>query len=176
MTRLIVLGVLDMKPMSGYDIQQALRSNDAERWAGVLIGSIYHALKKLEQEDYIEIDSIEQTGHRQKAIYKITKSGKNYLKELVLESLKESSVLYPSTLYSGISFIHQISNEESQESLLFQKIRLEEEKSEIKKGLIEKKRALGDALSPLTELIFENMFSIIELQKEFLDKALKIIK
>ena len=46
----------------------------------------------------------------------------------------------------------------------------------MKNGLIEKKKALGDSLPPLTELIFENMFSIIELQKEFLDKALKIIK
>ena len=124
MTRLIVLGVLDMKPMSGYDIQQVLKSNDAERWAGVLIGSIYHALKKLEQEGHIEINGIEQTGHRQKAIYRITKSGKGYLKELVLESLKETSVLYPSTLYSGISFIHQISQVESRESILSKKTKL----------------------------------------------------
>ncbi|WP_249529548.1 PadR family transcriptional regulator [Paenibacillus brevis] len=46
MTRLLVLGMLDMKPMSGYDIQQMLQTTDAERWSGVLIGSIYHALKK----------------------------------------------------------------------------------------------------------------------------------
>ena len=64
MTRLLVLGMLDAQPLSGYDIQQLLRLSDAERWGGVLIGSIYHALKKLEKEGHIEISSIEMTGHR----------------------------------------------------------------------------------------------------------------
>ena len=66
MTRLLVLGLLDEQPMSGYDIQQKIIGADAERWGGVLVGSIYHALKKLEQEKYIELSGIEQTGHRQK--------------------------------------------------------------------------------------------------------------
>lgn len=46
MTRLLVLGMLNVQPMSGYDVQQGLQMTDAERWGGVLIGSIYHALKK----------------------------------------------------------------------------------------------------------------------------------
>ncbi len=50
--------MLNMQPMSGYDIQQMLKLTNADRWGGVLIGSIYHALKKLEQEKYIEIDSV----------------------------------------------------------------------------------------------------------------------
>ena len=48
MTRLLVLGMLKMEPMSGYDIQQLLKLKNADQWGGVLIGSIYHALKKLE--------------------------------------------------------------------------------------------------------------------------------
>ena len=48
MTKLLVLGLLDGGPMSGYDLQQKLGGADAERWGGVLPGSIYHALKKLE--------------------------------------------------------------------------------------------------------------------------------
>ena len=34
MTRILVLGLLDVQPMSGYDIQQMLRISDAERWGG----------------------------------------------------------------------------------------------------------------------------------------------
>ena len=45
MTKLLVLGLLDGGPMSGYDLQQKLGGADAERWGGVLPGSIYHALK-----------------------------------------------------------------------------------------------------------------------------------
>lgn len=47
MTKLLVLGLLD-GAMSGYDLQQKLGGADAEQWGGVLPGSIYHALKKLE--------------------------------------------------------------------------------------------------------------------------------
>ena len=40
MTKLLVLGLLDDHPMSGYDIQQKIRMADAERWGGVLVVSI----------------------------------------------------------------------------------------------------------------------------------------
>ena len=39
MTKLLVLGLLDGGPMSGYDLQQKLGGADAERWGGVLPGS-----------------------------------------------------------------------------------------------------------------------------------------
>ena len=58
MTQLFVLGALQMRPMSGYDIQLMLQQSEAERWSGVQVGSIYHALKKLEKNQYIEIDKI----------------------------------------------------------------------------------------------------------------------
>ena len=64
MTKLLVLGLLEERPMSGYDIQQKISMADAERCGGVLVGSIYHALKKLEQDNYIEIADVEYTGHR----------------------------------------------------------------------------------------------------------------
>ncbi len=46
LTRMLVLSLLDYEPMSGYDIKQMLEMTDAERRGGVLIGSIYHALKE----------------------------------------------------------------------------------------------------------------------------------
>ncbi len=49
MTKLLVLAILDMKAMSGYDIQQMMQTTDAQRWGAVQVGSIYHALKKLEE-------------------------------------------------------------------------------------------------------------------------------
>ena len=64
--------------MSGRDLQQKLGGADAERWGGVA-GSIYHALKKLEGEGYIALAGVEQTGYRQKAVYRITEAGRNHL-------------------------------------------------------------------------------------------------
>ena len=71
----MVLGLLKTKPMSGYEIQQLLIISQSDSWAGILPGSIYHALKKMEKEQLVAIDSIEQTGNRSKAIYKITEQG-----------------------------------------------------------------------------------------------------
>lgn len=74
---MFVLGMLNIQAMSGYDIQQKLLEWNVSIWSEVLVGSIYHALKKLEQKGHISIHSIENTGHRQRAIYQITEKGKN---------------------------------------------------------------------------------------------------
>ncbi len=175
MTRILVLGMLDIQPMSGYDIQQMLKLNDAERWGGVLIGSIYHALKKLEQEGLVEITSIEQTGHRQKAVYKITSSGQEHLKELIKTALQTSSVIYPTTLYSGLSFFDKLSSDEARKALEEQQKKINIEYDVMEKGLEAKKKWMQNNISPMTQLLFDNMFDIIKLQQDFIKKALKLI-
>lgn len=176
LTRLLVLGILDVQPMSGYEIQQALQMTDAERWGGVLIGSIYHALKKMEQEGYVEITSIELTGHRQKAVYAITESGRNYLQTLIQDSLKASSVLYPSTLYSGLSFYEKLSAEECRKALEEQRVVLKEEYRAVKSGFEAKDAAMQHKIPPMVNLIMDNMFSIIKQQQDFVDKALALLE
>ncbi|GAK01900.1 transcriptional regulator, PadR family [Geomicrobium sp. JCM 19037] len=99
--------------MSGYDIKETLKSMDAERWSGLLIGSIYNALNKLEKEGYIEVSHIEQTGHRQKAIYAITNRGKEYEKQLTKEALEKPLNPYPTQLYSGFSFMEKLDRDEA---------------------------------------------------------------
>lgn len=176
MTRLLVLGILDVQSMSGYDIQQTLQKTDAERWGGVLIGSIYHALKKMEQEGYVEITSIEQTGHRQKAVYAITQAGRTYLQTLIKDSLKASSVQYPSTLYSGLSFYEKLPADECRRALEEQRIALEEEYHAVKHGLEAKDTAMQHKIPPMVNLIMENMFSIIKQQQDFVDRALALLE
>lgn len=168
--------MLDIRPMSGYDIQIMLQELDAERWGGVLVGSIYHALKKLEKDNYIEIDSIEQTGHRQKAIYKITQKGQEYLTTLIFGSLKTSSVIYPSTLYSALSFMDKLPTDKIRKALEEQHNNLNLELQELEKGLEIKKKALGSELPEITKIVFDNMFSQIYQQKEFIEKILSLLK
>jgi DNA-binding PadR family transcriptional regulator len=162
--------------MSGYDIQQALQMTDAERWGGVLIGSIYHALKKMEQEGYVEIISIEQTGHRQKAVYSITGNGRTYLKTLIEDSLKASSVLYPSTLYSGLSFYEKLSVNECRKAFEEQRIALKDEYDAVKSGFEAKDVAMQHKVPPMVLLMMDNMFSIIKQQQDFVDRALALLE
>jgi DNA-binding PadR family transcriptional regulator len=175
MTRLLVLGMLDAQPLSGYDIQQLLRLSDAERWGGVLIGSIYHALKKLESEGHIEISRIETTGHRQKAVYNITAKGREYMKTLTLESLQAASLEYPTTLYSGLSFSHKVQEADAVKSLEKQREYLKKEQDSLAFGLKAKSDAMQNYLPPMTQLIFDHMFGLIKLQQDFVEKAITLL-
>ncbi|SDN66563.1 PadR family transcriptional regulator [Acetanaerobacterium elongatum] len=175
MTRLLVLGILDMQPMSGYDIKRMLQLNNAERWGGVLIGSIYHAINKLEEEGLIEISNIEQTGHRQKATYRITPSGQEHLKQLVFSSLREPSVCYPSTLYSGLSFSNKLPKDENRRAVTEQLQLLGNEEQSLKRGWEAKEKAMQNHVPPMTKLIFDHMFSVIRLQQELLQNILALL-
>jgi len=176
LTRVLVLGLLDVKPMSGYDIQQLLRISDAERWGGVLIGSIYHALKKMEKEGLVVVESIEQTGHRQKAIYKITATGSEHLAQLVGDALENSSVNYPSTLYSGLSFIEKVSPEKALAALNRQLLALQKEYDALESGFRLKDIAMHQNIPPMTKLIFDNMYAIVNQQRTFVENAIKLLE
>lgn len=176
MTQLLVLGLLKKEPLSGYDIQTLLQTSDAESWGGVLAGSIYHALKTLEKDGYIEIASIEQTGHRQKAIYRITHRGEIYFNGLLLKALQDNSVAYPTLLYSGLNFLDYLNCEQSIEALENQKKALEKEKKKLENGKTEKKKYLGEQLPPLCELIFDNMNAAIQQQIDFIDQIINLMR
>lgn len=175
MTRLFVLGLLNNEPMSGYDIQQRLLEWDVSIWADVLVGSIYHALKKLEQEGYISISSVENTGHRQKAIYQITEQGRYYLSKLINEALTTSSIVYPKTLYSGLTFMDVPTTEEIRSSLELQQKTLEHEYLQTEKALLAKKKAMNNEVSPVLQLIFDDMLSTIQRRQDFIKQLLALL-
>ncbi|MGM7683067.1 PadR family transcriptional regulator [Cytobacillus sp. Hm23] len=175
MTRLMVLGMLRMKPMSGYEIQQVLQISQTDAWAGVLPGSIYHALKKMEKEELVEIASLEQTGNRTKAIYKITDKGHNEFQRLLIESFASSSVILPTTLYTGLIFAESSANKQVIRAIDEQKELLTKQLSALKEGEEHKKKAM-DELSPLTKATFESIYSQYELQLTFLDKIQDILQ
>ncbi|PLR80701.1 PadR family transcriptional regulator [Bacillus sp. V33-4] len=172
MTRLMVLGLLRIKPMSGYEIQQILEISHTDLWAGILPGSIYHALKKMEKEGLVEVDTIEQTGHRTKAIYKITVTGEEEFYRLGKESLEVSSVVLPSTMYTAISFADELNKDDIISAISKQKAQLQEMLELQKRG----ERAKRDhmPIDEITMLTFENIYQQYELQINYLKKLLAI--
>lgn len=174
MTRLMVLGLLSVKPMSGYEIQSALQVSQADKWAGILSGSIYHALKKLSAEGLVELESVEQTGNRSKAIYKLTETGREELILLLIDSLEQSSVMFPTTLYTGMSFLYLLPAEEILQAIDRQKQAIEREYEGMKVGKAAKEQAVP--LPEYIQLTFDNIFEQYELQLKFLDRLKTIIK
>jgi len=174
MARLMVLGLLKMKPMSGYEMQQILSQSKTDAWAGILPGSIYHALKKMETERLVEIESIEQTGNRSKAIYKITKQGEEHFIQLLRESLQTSSVNLPSELYTALSFIHEVDRDEALHCLQLQRQLVMEQLEQQKSGIDIKRQMMN--VDQVVEYLFENLYKQYELQLQLLDQLIAYYK
>src|SRR5438270_7394415 len=112
LTRLTILGLLLRQPMSGYEIQLILQVNRSEQWAGILPGSIYHALKKLASEGLVVLQAIEQTGNRTKAIYAITPQGEKEFRRLLRDTWRSPVLHFPSGVYTALGFVDDLPREE----------------------------------------------------------------
>ena len=61
---MMILGLVQwMQPVHGYDVRRELLSWSADKWANVQPGSIYHALRKLAEEDLLR-DGGDRAGGR----------------------------------------------------------------------------------------------------------------
>ncbi|GGE57366.1 PadR family transcriptional regulator [Priestia taiwanensis] len=169
MTRTMVLGLLTMGgAMSGYEMQQMMNLSQTDKWANVQPASIYHALKKLTAEEFVSLDSIEQTGNRSKAIYSITKQGKKEFERLLVESFKQPSVVFPTGLYTALTFIDNVQTEEVLHALDIQEKAINELYADMKAG--EQEKAKYISIPPHVMLIFNNMYDQCELQLKFIQQ------
>ncbi|MHA6533154.1 helix-turn-helix transcriptional regulator [Paenibacillus sp. BAC0078] len=169
MTNVMVLGLLlKYGPMSGYEIQQAMASAKTDKWAYVQPASIYHALRKLEKDGLVRLEKIEQTGNRSKAIYSITPKGKDEFNSMLISSFKKASVVFPSALYTVLTFIDEAPKEEIIEALEVQQQAIQNIYDEMKAGQKEKEKYTEISKNVL--LIFENMYEQCEVQLQFLQK------
>ncbi|PYI50488.1 PadR family transcriptional regulator [Paenibacillus flagellatus] len=173
MTRLMVLGLLSHKPMSGYEMQQLLQQSRTDTWAGILPGSIYHALKKLAQEGFVRLDNVEQTGNRTKAIYSITEAGRDEMLILLRESLRQSSVVFPTELYTALSFIELLPREHAIAAIDEQIRRIRDDYEAAKAG--EKAKEAAVRIPERIRLLFGNMYRQFELQLDFLEQLKEVI-
>ncbi|MEW5870821.1 MAG: PadR family transcriptional regulator [Chloroflexota bacterium] len=73
--RLVILGLLRERPLYGYEIKQIIEEHMSD-WTSIAFGSIYFALDKLAQEQFIENVGVEQAGKRpSRSVYQITPAG-----------------------------------------------------------------------------------------------------
>lgn len=78
-TRYALLGMLTIKPMSGYDIKKEMQKTIAHFWSES-DGQIYPILRTLEQEELVTV-TLEPKGARPRKIYTITDAGRKVLQE-----------------------------------------------------------------------------------------------
>jgi len=178
MTRLMVLGMLRIKPMSGYEIQQMLQVMQSDQWAGILPGSIYHALKKMDKEGLVKISAVESTGNRSKAIYEITEAGEDEYATLLLESFAVSSVILPTSLYTGLSMLNlpnpNIDKKDILKNVILHREKLEKQMASLKRGLEEKQKHFLNN-DPFYNLTYKNIEKQFAIQIEFLKELEELL-
>ncbi|HTI12985.1 MAG TPA: PadR family transcriptional regulator [Dictyobacter sp.] len=86
--RYIMLGLLWIRPMSGYDIKQAFERAIASYWnAGN--SQIYTTLKNLHKAGLIDAEIIVQTSRPNRKVYRLTQAGHNELERWMHEEIPE---------------------------------------------------------------------------------------
>ena len=80
--RHFILGLLTQRPMSGYDIKRMLKSLS---WliGEPSFGSLYPALKALEQDDLVTMELEERANKPSRKLYNITEAGIRTLDEWI---------------------------------------------------------------------------------------------
>ena len=84
-TRMMILGLVRwLQPVHGYDVRRELVSWNADEWANIQPGSIYHALKRLTAEGLLVEVATERVGARPaRTTYRVTPRGELEFDELL---------------------------------------------------------------------------------------------
>jgi PadR family transcriptional regulator AphA len=74
-----LLGILSLRPMSGYEIRQTMERSTANFWSESF-GQIYPALKKLVTLGLAEMEESQPQGKRLQKVYRLTEAGSQRLR------------------------------------------------------------------------------------------------
>ena len=94
---MVILGLLSHEDLTGYDIKKQIDEAIGFFWKGSF-GSIYPALGEMEKSGQIKKLPDRSSGSREKIKYRITKDGKNALKEWLKEEQSSNDLKYETLL------------------------------------------------------------------------------
>jgi PadR family transcriptional regulator, regulatory protein AphA len=104
-----ILGFLEYKPMTGYDLKKYVDQSTAHFWSATQ-SHIYKALENLEKDGMVESQIIQQVGKPNRKQYQVTDAGRRELRRWVstplpMEIQREAWLIQ-------IFFAHGLTNEE----------------------------------------------------------------
>lgn len=93
---MVVLELLHEAPMHPYEIQQKIRERHLGRLTKVTVGSLYHAVEKLQTDGLIEVVETSREGKRpERTTYQLTGHGLDAYREELLTNISEVGPEYP---------------------------------------------------------------------------------
>lgn len=89
-TQYVILGMLSMHAMSGYEIKQAIADSTAHFWSES-DGQIYPTLNKLTEEGMVDCQE-DYVGQRLRKVYSLNKVGEQSLNKWLISDIEPSTV------------------------------------------------------------------------------------
>jgi len=108
-----ILGLLLEKPMYGYEIEKIIEERNMRQWTEIAFSSIYYVLKKLEEKNLVEGETINKYGRARKT-YFATELGHEVMRNKVKDLVSNYEKLI-SGFDLGMSKLDILSKEEALE-------------------------------------------------------------
>jgi DNA-binding PadR family transcriptional regulator len=106
--RLFILGLAQERDTHGYEIKETAKRWGVERWAKFGLGSIYHALGKLQEDGLLEEVGQSQDGNRpMRYVYRITEPGRAAFFALLRETCTQAET-ESREIDMALAFIHYL--------------------------------------------------------------------
>lgn len=86
-----VLGLLTLRPMSGYEIKQLFDKSISFLWR-VHMSQIYPALARLKESGLVDMDLVPQEKKPTKKVYSITRKGRRALQSWLREAARDPAI------------------------------------------------------------------------------------
>ncbi|MGW9182898.1 PadR family transcriptional regulator [Agromyces sp. NPDC055661] len=114
LTRLVVLGAVhQFQPVHGYFLRRELLTWHVDEWANIQPGSIYNALRSLEQDGYVAESGTEATGKRPaRTTYRMTPEGEVELVRMLRDTLWDVEAFDTTAVMVIASFMFILSRQE----------------------------------------------------------------
>lgn len=110
---MVVLELLHESPMHPYEIQQKIRERQLGRLTKVTVGSLYHAVEKLEKDQLIEVVETSRDGRRpERTTYQLTELGVDTFRAEVLANVSEVTPEYP-RFAMAVQHLHTLRQDEA---------------------------------------------------------------
>jgi DNA-binding PadR family transcriptional regulator len=170
MVRFVVLSLLRMKEMHGYELQNLVQASKMEQWANLLSGSLYHALNSLEKEGKIETAREERTGARIRKVYRITEEGEKEFQAELKKALLSPPGSTKSDFALALPWISQIPQEEAKQLILQNIKQIEQQIASWEVGLEYKGKQ-----NPLIKISIEHGIEKMKLDIAYLNKIMAML-
>ncbi len=112
---MMILGVVRiLQPVHGYDVRRELLSWNADKWANIQPGSVYHALKKLVDEGALREVGTSQVGSRPARVsYEVTEKGYEQFRDLLSQYLWSAGESHVDPFMAAFSFLFEVPRPET---------------------------------------------------------------